>query len=106
MVRAALSGLIDFARIVLLRTASDFDRPPPGVDPIFHLAVAHQGGFRPAIQNILLAGKPFVDDVLNNWASYEGGISPTNYLGDIFGSLSYLYGPADIGTGVARKILG
>lgn len=105
MVRAALSGLVDFARIVLLRTASDFDRPPPGVDPIFHLTEAHQGGFAPAIQNLLRAGRPFVDDVLNNWASYEGGIPPTNYLGDIFGSLSYLYGPADIGIGATGKAL-
>ena len=106
MVRAALLGLVDFARIVLLRTASDFDRPPPGVDPVYHLTEAHQGGFAPAIQNILSAGRPFVDDVLNNWASYEGGIPTTNYIGDILGSLSYLYGPADFGTGAVGHVLG
>jgi purine nucleoside permease len=99
MVRAALAGLVDFARIVLLRTGSDFDRPPPGVDPVYHLTAAPQGGFEPALQNILLAGRPFVEDVVNNWAFYEGGIAASNYLGDMFGSLSYLYGPADFGTG-------
>jgi purine nucleoside permease len=106
MVRAALLGSVDFARIILLRTASDFDRPPPDVDPIYHLTEARQGGFAPAIQNILRAGRPFVDDVLNNWDLYEGGIPATNYLGDIFGSLSYLYGPTDFGTGVVGTVLG
>ena len=106
MIRAALLGLVDFARIVLMRTGSDFDRPPPGVDPIFHLTKAPQGGFLPAIQNILLAGRPFVDDVVKNWHTYEGGITPSNYLGDIFGTLSDLYGPADFGTGVKGDVLG
>jgi len=97
MLRAALLGLVDFARIVLLRTASDFDRPPPGVDPVYHLREAPQGGFTPAIQNILLAGQPFIRDVIENWNTYEPGISASNYLGDIFGSLAYLYGSPDFG---------
>ena len=91
--------MIDFSRIVLLRTGSDFDRPPPGVDDVYHLTQAPQGGFVSAIQNILLAGRPFVDDVVKNWKEYEGGVKPANYVGDIFGSLSSLYGPADFGTG-------
>lgn len=101
-----MAGLIDFARIVLLRTASDFDRPPPGVDPIYPLTKAPQGGFGPAIQNILPAGRPFVEDVVANWALYEGGITPTNYLGDIFGTLGAEYGPADFGTGTKGDVLG
>ena len=93
--------MVDFARIVLLRTASDFDRPPPGVDPVYHLRESSQGGFGPAIQNILLAGRPFVDDVVNNWYEiYEKGIVATNYLGDIFGSLSTKYGKPNFGNGV------
>jgi purine nucleoside permease len=101
LVRAALAGLVDFARIVVLRTCSDFDRPPPGVDPIYHLTLAPQGGFLPALQNIFLAGRPFVDDVVEHWEDvYEAGIAPSNYLGDIFGTLSYLYGPADFGPAV------
>jgi len=98
MVRAALAGLVDYGRIVLLRTCSDFDRPPPGVDPVYHLREAPQGGFGPAIQNIILAGRPFVEDVVNNWDTYEPGIAASNYCGDILGSLSMYYGPADFGT--------
>ena len=106
MVRAALAGLVDYARIVLLRTCSDFDRPPPGEDPIYHLTKAPQGGFAPAIQNILLAGRPFVEDVVNHWEMYKPGIPASNYCGDIFGSLSYLYGPPDFGTGAVGDVLG
>ena len=97
LLRAAIYGIVDFSRIVLLRTASDFDRPPPGVDPVYHLTEAPQGGFEPALANIFLAANPFVQDVVNNWEFYEKGIAPSNYIGDIFQSLSYLYGPADFG---------
>ena len=88
---------MDFSRIVLLRTGSDFDRPPPGVDPVYHLTQAPQGGFEIALQNIFLAANPFVQDVVNNWEFYENGIPPSNYLGDMFQSLGNLYGPADFG---------
>lgn len=37
MVRAAQKDLIDFSRIVIMRTASDFDRPPPNVSPLENL---------------------------------------------------------------------
>jgi hypothetical protein len=78
MLRGALAGLIDFARIVLLRTASDFDRAPPGIDEVYHLTKAPQGGFQPALRNILLAGRPFVDDVVNNSV-------PKLHVRDLFG---------------------
>ena len=31
MVRADKAGLMDFSRVILMRTASDFDRAPPGL---------------------------------------------------------------------------
>jgi purine nucleoside permease len=74
LIRAAVASLVDFARIVVLRIGSDFDRAPPCVDPGYHLTKANQGGFQPAIQNIVLAGRPFVDDVVNNWDKYEAGV--------------------------------
>lgn len=98
LLRGTLAGLVDFSRIVSLRTCSDFDRPPPGVDPVYHLTEAPQGGFEISLQNILLAGLPFVVDVVDNWDFYEKGIKPPNYIGDIFGTLAYLYGPPDIGS--------
>lgn len=82
------------------------DRPPPGVDPVYHLREAPQEGFLPACQNILPAGRSLVEDVVANWDLYESGVAPSNYLGDIFGSLSSLYGPANFGTLAKGDILG
>ena len=35
-----------------------------------------QGGFDPAIANILVVGQPIVEGILANWDEYEGGIAP------------------------------
>ena len=35
-----------------------------------------QGGFGPAIANILIAGQPVVEGILANWNEFEGGIPP------------------------------
>lgn len=62
MVRAHKAGLVDYSRIVLLRTASDFDRAPNATADAYTAFEAEQGGFEPAIQNLVIAGKPFVDE--------------------------------------------
>lgn len=47
------------------------------------------GGFPLSVVNIYNAGIKVVEDIVfNNWESvYANGITPTNYIGDIFGSL-------------------
>lgn len=42
LLRAAIEGLVDFARIIVMRTGSDFDRPPQGVSPYDHLLIMDQ----------------------------------------------------------------
>ena len=38
---------------------------------------AAQGGFSPAIENILIAGTPIIEGILNNWDKvYAGGVAP------------------------------
>lgn len=96
MMRATLAKRMDFARIVLLRSASDFDRPPPGEEPLFNLVYANQGSFEISLENIYIAGSPFIKDIVKNWHEYEHGIAPSNYIGDIFGSLG---GKPDFGPG-------
>jgi Purine nucleoside permease (NUP) len=50
-----------------------------------------------AIDNIYNAGIEIVKGVLDNWSSvFEKGIKPTNYIGDIFGSIG---GDPDFGPG-------
>ncbi|EPS43430.1 hypothetical protein H072_2582 [Dactylellina haptotyla CBS 200.50] len=88
LVRAAAAELVDFARIVVMRTGSDFDRAPPGTDELYNLLQAPQGGFPSALANIYVAGVEVANDIVRNWQSaFENGIQPTNYIGDILNTL-------------------
>ncbi|KPV73807.1 uncharacterized protein RHOBADRAFT_28192 [Rhodotorula graminis WP1] len=93
MVRAHKAGLVDYSRIVLLRTASDFDRAPKQSDDAYTAFEAEQGGFEPAIQNLVIAGRPVVDDIVAKWDStYESGIAPQaglngSFYGDVFATI-------------------
>ena len=76
MVRAHKAKLLDFSRVMLMRTASDFDRAPPGVDAVTAF-LAEQGAFESACQNIFIAGNPIVQGILSDWDSkFAGGIAP------------------------------
>ena len=97
LLRGAVSNLIDFSRIIVMRTASDFDRQYMGEAATFNLFYADQGGFEPAINNIYLAGVKVVEGILDNWeTTFAMGVNATNYVGDIFGSLG---GTPDFGPG-------
>ncbi|MCJ1276978.1 hypothetical protein MMC21_004787 [Puttea exsequens] len=97
LLRGDIANLTDFSRIIVMRTASDFDRPYAGEADTFNLFYANQGGFEPAIQNIYLAGIKVVEGILTEWDStFKTGVKATNYIGDIFGSLG---GTPDFGPG-------
>ncbi|KAK9774367.1 putative Purine nucleoside permease [Seiridium cardinale] len=97
IMRAHLAGLADYSRTILVRTASDFDRPPPGTSAYDHLLISSQGGFTPAVENIYYAGIEIVKGILHSWnCTFAAGVQPTNYIGDIFGSLG---GEPDFGLG-------
>ncbi|KAF3266678.1 hypothetical protein TWF217_001461 [Orbilia oligospora] len=99
LVRAAAANLVNFARVIILRTGSDFDRTPPGIDELYHLLQAPQGGLAGAIANIYVAGVRVVNDIVSHWDEvYKAGVKPTNYIGDILNTLRspYSYAP-DIG---------
>ncbi|KAK6214255.1 hypothetical protein LQW54_004481 [Pestalotiopsis sp. IQ-011] len=97
IMRADLAGMADYGRTILVRTASDFDRPPPDGTAFDHLLIDDQGGFTPSVQNIYLAGIEIVRGILTSWnCTFAQGIEPTNYIGDIFGSLG---GEPDFGLG-------
>ena len=88
MMRAASAKSVDYSRIIIMRTASDFDRPHPGESAFQHLFYSAAGGFLPSLANIYIAGIKVVTDIIDNWDSvYAKGIQPTNYVGDIFGTL-------------------
>ncbi|KAK0104306.1 hypothetical protein ONS96_005393 [Cadophora gregata f. sp. sojae] len=97
MLRFAVHKTVDFARIIIMRTASDFDRPYPGASPEFNLFFSNQGAFEPAVQNIYLAGTEVVKGILEGWKkTFERGVRPRNYIGDVLGTLG---GKPDFGPG-------
>ena len=56
-----------------------------------------QNGFFVAIDNMYKAGIEIVKGIVQNWDyAFKKGITPTNYIGDIFGSLG---GEPDFGPG-------
>lgn len=111
LLRGALAKVVDFSRIIVMRTASDFDRPYSGESVLDNLVYDDQGGFEPAIKNIYLAGRFVVLGILAEWeATFAKGVKPTNYIGDMFGSLG---GTPDFGLcadaafrGFANRFLG
>ena len=75
LTRAHAAGLADFARVALLRTGSDFDRPPPGGSAAANLlGYAAQGGLEPALENLVRAGAPLVDAIVTGWSEWRDGV--------------------------------
>lgn len=104
LLRMAIEGLVDFGRIIVMRTGSDFDRPPPGVTAYEHLLINDQNGFEIAVENIYYAGVEIVKGVLGEWnCTFKDGVKASNYIGDVFGSLGGEpdFGPGSITQGLA-----
>ncbi|KAF2105867.1 purine nucleoside permease [Lophiotrema nucula] len=97
LLRGHLAGLVDFSRIIVMRTASDMDRQYPGEAATTNLFWSNQGAFEPAVQNIYLAGVKVVEGILGGWnTTFAQGVNATNYIGDIFGTIG---GEPDFGPG-------
>jgi purine nucleoside permease len=76
LTRAAHSGLVDFKRVALLRTASDFDRPyehQTTIDCVFAQRKL-PGAFRTSTDNLVRAALPLVEVIANDWAHWEAGV--------------------------------
>ncbi|KAI0827102.1 purine nucleoside permease, partial [Trametes gibbosa] len=87
LMRGACTGLVDFSRIIIMRTASGFDRPHPGQSAAENL-YEMSPGFAISLKNIPAAGVPIVMGIVSQWDTrFRRGVKPSNYVGDIFGSL-------------------
>lgn len=72
--RADAAGLVDVRRVADLRAGSDFDRPAPGGSDVENLLdYQKQGGFVPALQNLVRAGTPLVNEIVKNWGAWKSG---------------------------------
>ncbi|RYP62882.1 hypothetical protein DL771_009531 [Monosporascus sp. 5C6A] len=97
LLRAHLWGLVDYKRAIVMRAGSNFDRPPPSVTAYAHLRLSDQDAFDIAVENLYRAGVEIVRGIVDEWnCTYKAGVRPTNYVGDIFGSLG---GEPDFGPG-------
>jgi len=76
LTRGAHSGLVDFQRVALLRTGSDFDRPYEHQTTIDCLRAQRKlrGAFRASTDNLVRAGMPLVEAISNDWAHWEAGV--------------------------------
>jgi purine nucleoside permease len=71
--RAADAKRFDMSRALVLRTASNFDREPPGKTPIESLT-AKSGGFMPSVTNAFRVGNAFADAVIGGWDAWRTGV--------------------------------
>ena len=110
LLRGAVLKVIDFSRVIVMRSAANFDRPADGGDAYTTLK-ANSGGFLPSVENIYRAGVKVVEGILKEWDSkFCKGIQHTNYIGDIFGSLGGKpdFGPSEgfgSSTPLKRRVL-
>ncbi|CAN0624677.1 Purine nucleoside permease [Burkholderia multivorans] len=75
--RAASVQRVDLARVAVLRTGSDFDRPHRGQTSADNLLnYAAQGGFAPATENLYRAGNPLVQEIVTHWGAWRDGVPP------------------------------
>ncbi|KAJ7767295.1 purine nucleoside permease-domain-containing protein [Mycena metata] len=96
LLRGAMSKLVDFSRVIVMRSASDFDRPANGTTAVANL-LGDAPGFTPSLLNLHIAGVKVVQGIVGGWTeTFERGITPTKYVGDIFGTLG---GQPDFGPG-------
>lgn len=95
LLRGHILRRVDFSRVILMRTGSDFDRPGPGISVADNLFYA-KGGYPPAVRNLYLAGIKVVQGIIDGWdATFAAGIPPQNYVGDVWGSIGGIppFGP-------------
>jgi purine nucleoside permease len=70
----AKAGRVDWNRIMVLRTASDFDQPPPGMTAAQNLA-RNTGrqyvGYLPALESAWRVGNTVVQEITTHWNKYK-----------------------------------
>ena len=64
---------VDIDRVMVLRTASNYTMPPPGVTAAENLLKENEGysGLSLAVESGYRVGSVVVDEILENWATYE-----------------------------------
>lgn len=70
----ARGGKVDVRRVLVLRTASNFDGPPPGMTPaesLFGEKLQAYSAYIPSLESAYRVGRVVVRELMANWAKYE-----------------------------------
>ena len=74
-------GRVDVSRLLVLRTASNYTMPPPGVSAADNLLAENKGysGLSLAVESAYQVGSAVVDELIANWEQYEQALPrPSN----------------------------
>ncbi|MGD9890166.1 MAG: purine nucleoside permease [Dehalococcoidia bacterium] len=78
--RLAGAKLVDWDRVMVLRTASDFDQPYPGETALQAIGDSGSDGlpiaFDISLENAYRAGSAVTREIIGNWPAWEGGVPP------------------------------
>jgi purine nucleoside permease len=79
LTRGSESGLVDLKRIAVLRSGSDFDRPYPHQSVLESLQAqrALPGAVRVSAVNLVHAGMPLVEAIVQHWDLWQHGVPVT-----------------------------
>jgi purine nucleoside permease len=82
LTRGAQSGLVDLARVAIVRSGSDFDRPYPhqAVLASLQAQAALPGAVRISAVNLVHAAMPLVAAIVRNWDVWQHGVPPAEAL--------------------------
>jgi purine nucleoside permease len=68
------AGRVDVRRVLVLRTASNFDQQRPGITAPESLAetkIGEYGAFLPSLEAAFRVGRVVVDELVNHWSEYR-----------------------------------
>lgn len=68
------TGRVDFNRLLVLRTASNFSTPPPGKDVAWSLTAEYPADGRPALEAAYALASTVAEALIGGWEKYAGEI--------------------------------
>jgi purine nucleoside permease len=77
----ANAGRVDWNRILVLRTVSNYDQQPRGMsaaDSLSHQRIGSYSAYLPSLESAYTVGHAVVREILTHWAKYNNGITKTN----------------------------
>jgi purine nucleoside permease len=72
------TGKVNKDRVMVLRTASNYTMPPPGMSPAEHLLKENEGyaGLQASVEAAYAVGAVVVNEIAGNWPKYGAQTPP------------------------------